>query len=124
MKQNIIIQIQSMRLVVHQLLNIELSQLNNEQSEDIHHILSALDSMEQQTKHLETIYKTDTERMQILHDLTGPINGIIGYLYILQQGYSAPLTEAQHQLIQSMDTAIHQLYQYISNQLLSPQTGA
>jgi|GEM_PF-3055891 len=121
MKAKIFAQIQSMRIIVHQLLNMEQSKLNEEQSKDIHHILSALDSIEQRTSILDTICKTDTERMQVLHDLTGPINGVIGYLYILEQEYSAPLNENQQQLIQSIETKIRQLYQYISNQLLSPQ---
>ena len=124
MKKNIIAQIQSMRIIVHQLLNLEQSHLNHEQCEDMNHILSALDLMEQQSSNLTTHQKTETERMQVLHDLTGPINGIIGYLYILEQGYSAPLTDSQQQLINSIDTKVHKLYQYISSQLLSPQTDS
>lgn len=122
MKTNVISQIQSVRVIVHQLFDIKLSTLNDEQSEDVKHILSALDSMEQLTPILDSKPKTDLERMQILHDLTSPINGIIGYLYILEQEYNAPLTESQHQLIKSIEAKIQQLYQYISTQLLSPQT--
>ena len=119
MKENVVAQIQSMRTIVQQLLDIEQSSLNTEQSEDVHHILSALDAMEHLTPILETIPKLNLERMQILHDITSPINGIIGYLYILEQGYSAPLTEKQHQLIKSIETKINLLYQYINNKLTS-----
>jgi K+-sensing histidine kinase KdpD len=122
MKSKVISQIQSVRVMVHQLFDTKLSILNDEQSEDVKHILSALDSMEQLTPILDTKPKTDTERMQILHDLTSPINGIVGYLYILEQEYNAPLTEIQHQLIKSIEDKTQQLYQYISTQLLSPQT--
>lgn len=122
MKKKVITQIQSVRINVHQLLDIEQSSLNDEQSEDANHILSALDLMAQLTPDLNTIQKTDKERKQILHDLTSPINGIIGYLYILEQGYGNPLTKDQLQLVKSIETEIHQLYEYISEQLLSPQT--
>jgi len=124
MKQAIITQIQALRIIIQQLRTIEPTHLNLEQSEDITHILNALDSMEQFTLILDNINKTDEERMQILHDLTTPINGIIGYLYILEQGYSGePLTTKQNQIVQSISLKVNSLYQYISNQLLSPQTG-
>jgi len=124
MKKTIITQIQSLRIVVKQLLTIESTHLNVEQSEDVTHILNALDSMEQLTVILDGVNKTDDERMQILHDLTTPINGIIGYLYILEQGYSGePLTTKQQQLVQTISVKINSLYQFISSQLLSPQTG-
>jgi K+-sensing histidine kinase KdpD len=123
-KKKVITQIQSVRIIVHQLLDVEQSSLNDEQSEDVNHILSALDLMEQLALVLDTMQKTDGERMQLFHDLTSPINGIIGYLYILEQGYNAPLTKSQLQLVKSIEAKIHQLYQYISNQLLSPQADS
>mgnify|MGYP006449575621 CR=1 FL=1 len=119
MKEQIITQIQSMRIIVHQLLNIDQSHLDEEQTADIEHILSALDLIETLTYLLNVIPKTDEKRMQVLHDFTSPINGIIGYLYILEQEYSSSLTQNQHQLIQSLDVKIQKLYGYISKHLLS-----
>ena len=124
MKKKVITQIQSVRTIVNQLLDVGQSSLNDEQSEDVNYILSALDLIEQLAPILDTMQKTDNERMQLLHDLTGPINGIIGYLYILEQGYNAPLTKGQLQLVKSIEAKIHQLYQYISHQLLSSQTDS
>lgn len=117
-------QVQIVRAHVHQLLESDQSSLDEEQSEDIEHILNALDLIEKRLPLLDTVSETDTDRMQILHDLTSPINGIIGYLFILEQGYTSPLTQHQHQLIKSIETQIHHIHQLLSEYLISPQTDS
>ena len=108
-----------MRSIAQELLNVDLSPLDEEQTEDVKHILRALDLIEQRTPLLDVEFKLKKEQMRAIHEVTGPINGIVGYLFILKQEYTSPLTDYQRERVQSIQTKILDLHRQLSQHLLS-----
>jgi len=110
--------IQAIREIVSQLQEDGAMPLDEEQTEDLHHILNALDLLEKRLTLLDTLLEPDIDLMMILHDLTSPISGIIGYLFILKQEYTSSLTKQQYEKIVSIETQTNEMYQLINSKLL------
>lgn len=120
-KEALIHQISILRDIVYELDGHEDPPLNSDQKSDISSILSAIDVLEQRAGDITYEPMVEDERLQVFHDLTSPINGIIGYLYILSEEFSAPLSRNQRRLVQTIDTHINRIHEFISSGLLTPR---
>lgn len=123
MTASILIQIQSLRAVVYKLRDDTSSPLDDEQNEEIRQILNAIDLLETRVPLLNKPPDNNSDPMKILHDLTSPISGIIGYLYILKQEYTSPLSSIQLELVTLIENQTQQVYQLINTHILSQQSN-
>ena len=111
--------VNSIRKSVHQLRDDTSSPFDAEQIEDINNILNAIELLEQRVSAYNKKLIKKADPMLILHDLTSPISGIIGYLYILKQEYTSPLSRKQHELIAAIEAKAYQLHDLINTRLLT-----
>lgn len=118
MRQFVLQEIDNVNHIINELINTD-SPLNEEQLSDVTNIQNALDVLRKRVNQVAIIPNHEDERMQTLHELTGPINGIVGYLFILDQDYDDNiLTDLQRSYVKKVDKHVHQIYEHISQILL------
>lgn len=118
MRQYLLDEIEEVTDIIEKLVHQSDSPLSEDQLTDVNNIQSALELLRMRVSEVGDTSQLD-DRMHTLHELTGPINGIVGYLFILNQDYDDNfLTQEQREYVKCVDKRVHNIYQHISSTLL------